>query len=111
MRGKANEKKRENTRETVGSSFCSVQTDDSILLSLAWYPGEPQELPSNNIAGKGSVLIPGANVFVRGYWPVGTTCPGCSGTETCYLLPHNCQAAKMAKAEISGTERVEKEQT
>lgn len=68
MRGKTNkEKKGEKTRETVGSSYRSVQTDDSILLSLAWYPGEPQELPSNNIARKGSVLIPGANMFVQSY--------------------------------------------
>lgn len=87
IRVKQTKPKGKQERGTADSSYYSVQADESILLSLAQYPGEPQELPSNNAAGKGSVLIPGASVFVQGYWPMRAICPGCNGMERCYLLP------------------------
>lgn len=62
----------------------------SVLLSLAQYPGEPQELPSNHAVGKGSVLNPGMSVFVQGYGPMAAIWLSCGGIERCYLLPWQC---------------------
>jgi len=51
------------------------------------------------------MLIRGASALVQGYWPTGTICPGRKGMGRCHLLPQQCQAAKMAKAVICGTEK------